>query len=293
MSVQGKKSALDVVIYCVLGISGLLCVLPLVHTIAVSFSSRAAAGAGLVYFWPVDVSVAPYEQIVGDTVFLRTTLVSLYRVIVGGALQMAITILLAFPLSRSWKQYRPRNVVMWVLVFAMLFRGGLIPTYMVVARLGLIDNYLSLILPQAVNIFNVVLLMNFFRNMETAIEEAAIIDGLDAYGLLVRIFIPLSVPALATIGLFTIVGLWNQFFDGLIYMGSVSRMPLQSYIFLLSADLTTLNIENPDELARRLEVSSRNFNAAKIVVAMVPIVIVYPFLQRFFVTGIQLGSVKG
>lgn len=182
---------------------------------------------------------------------------------------------------------------MWVVVFTMLFNGGLIPWYMTIRRLGIIDTIWALVLPGAVPVFNVILLMNFFRGIPRELGEAAVIDGAGKIYTLVRIYLPISVPALATLLLFSVVGHWNSFFDGLILMNKPKNYPLQTYIHQLVVRIDIQDIHDPETLKQLQAISNRTFNAAKIVVSMIPILIIYPFLQRFFISGIVLGSVKG
>ncbi|HZG75795.1 MAG TPA: carbohydrate ABC transporter permease, partial [Paenibacillus sp.] len=167
-----------------------------------------------------------------------------------------------------------------------------IPWYMVIQKLGLMDSIWALVLPGAVPIFNVILLMNFFRSLPKELEEAGVMDGAGPWYMLVRIFLPVSLPALATVTLFTIVGHWNSFFDGLILINSPEKLPLQTYIQTLVVEMSNLNLMNPEDIQRMEEISNRTMNAAKIVVAMIPILLVYPFLQRYFIHGIVMGSVK-
>lgn len=185
---------------------------------------------------------------------------------------------------------------MGVMVFAMLFSGGMIPTYLVVRNLGLLNTVWSLILPSAVPIGSVILVMNFFRGIPKSLEESARIDGANPLQILGRIYIPMSLPCLATVSLFSIVGSWNDFFSGLIYMTKTENYPLMTYIQTLSVNIAETMQQagnlTSEQLQSLLAVSDRNLNAAKIVVAVVPLLIIYPLLQKYFVQGIVVGSVK-
>jgi ABC-type glycerol-3-phosphate transport system permease component len=199
----------------------------------------------------------------------------------------------AFALSRA-KQYFPqRNIYMWFLVFNMLFHGGLVPTYMLISELKLIDTLWVLVLPGAVPIFSIIILMNYMRNLPDELFESARIDGAGPWTIMVRIAIPLAVPSIATITLFSVVGHWNAWFDGAIYINSLSKVPLQTYIRSFITIIQDTSNLSPEELERWNEISGKTFNAAKIFVSMLPVMIIYPFLQKFFVTGLVLGSVKG
>jgi putative aldouronate transport system permease protein len=278
--------------YLFLSALAVLCLFPLLHTLALSFSTSAAANAGRVALWPVDFTVAAYDYAFGNPQFLRSFGVSLERVALGVTVNMVLTILVAYPLSKAPGVLRGRTAYVWFFVITMLFGAGLIPTYMVVQATGLLDTIWALILPKAVPVFNVILLLNFFRSLPKELEEAAFVDGAGHWTVLWRIYLPLSKPALATITLFTIVAHWNSWFDGIIYMNSPENYPLQSYLQTLVVQ-DSLSVRSLEEMGLLQEVSNRTYRAAQIFLAALPVLAVYPFLQRYFVKGIVLGSVKG
>ncbi|MCD9025708.1 carbohydrate ABC transporter permease [Cohnella silvisoli] len=275
-----------------LALTALLCLAPIWHTLAVSLSDKSAAAAGIVYAWPVKFTWSSYEKLLQDSKFFDAFYVSLKRVALGGIINFALTILMAYPLSKQARQLPGRNVVTWVLVFTMLFNAGLIPWYMTISKLGMLDSIWALVLPGAVPIFNVILLLNFFRGVPKELEESAFVDGAGPWRTLLQIYIPIGLPALATVTLFSIVGHWNSFFDGLILMNHPSNYPLQTYIQQLVVQLNTQSLMTAEEARKLMEISNKTLNAAKIFVSMIPILIVYPFLQRYFIHGIVLGSVK-
>lgn len=277
--------------YLLLTTVALSCIFPLIHVLSVSFSSAAAVSAGQVKFWPVDFTTASYEQVFGKREFLTAFFVSIKRVLLGTSVNMLLVILLAYPLAKESKQFRMRTVYVWFFVFTMLFGGGLIPQYIVVRETGLIDTLWALVLPSAVPIFNVVLLLNFFRGLPKELEESAKLDGASHWSILWRIFVPVSLPAIATILLFTIVGHWNSWFDGLIYMNQPEHYPLQTFLQtnVVTKQLSQMTAQEAELYAR---INDRTGRAAQIFVAALPVIIVYPFLQRFFMKGIVLGSVK-
>jgi ABC-type glycerol-3-phosphate transport system permease component len=209
----------------------------------------------------------------------------------GASLSFAVTVLMAYPLSRNPRDFRMRNAIMWTLVFCMIFNGGLIPWYETVKTLGLINNIWGLVLGNSVPFFNVILVVNYFRNLPKELEEAALVDGAGPWYILFRLFVPLSVPVLATVTLFMIVYHWNEFFNGLVLTSTVDHYPLQTYIQQLVVVIDTQNMTE-DQLKKLTELSNQTLNAAKIFIAMIPVLVVYPFLQRFFIHGITLGSVK-
>lgn len=277
--------------YLLLGLIAFLCLLPLINVLAVSFSSSSAAAGGFVKLWPVDFTIASYKHALTKKEFIEGLFVSIQRVTLGYAINMVITILIAYPLSKETTTLRARNVYAWFFIITMLFHGGLIPSYMTMKALGLLDTIWALVLPGAVHVFNMILLLNFFRNLPKEIEEAAYIDGAGHWKVLWSMYIPLSKPALATITLFTVVMHWNSWFDGLIYMNSPSNYPLQSYLqtIIVNPDSSTLS---STELYMS-EVSDRTFKAAQVFLAALPILVFYPFLQKYFMKGLVMGSVKG
>ncbi len=277
--------------YAALGALALVCLLPLIHVLAISFSSSQAATAGLVKLWPVEFTASSYEFVLAKPAFIRSMGVSLQRVSLGVLINMLLTVLIAYPLAKEAKKFPYRTAYVWFFVITMLFHGGLIPLYMTVKYTGIMNSLWALVLPNAVPVFNVVLLLNFFRGLPKELEEAAFMDGAGHWTTLWRVMVPLSAPALATITLFATVGHWNAWFDGLIFMNSPDNYPLQSYLqtVVINRDLSLVSSTDLKALA---EVSDRTAKAAQIFLGALPILLVYPFLQRFFMKGIVLGSVK-
>lgn len=269
----------------------LICLLPLLNMVAISFSSSTAASANIVGIYPVNPTLESYTKLLADAQFWRSFGISVLRVVLGASLNVLLTILMAYPLSKPKSRFKAQPIYMKFLLFTMLFSGGTIPIYLVVQNLGLVNSIWALILPTAVPVFNVIILMNFFKGTPDALEEAAIIDGAGQWTILFKIFLPISLPSLATVGLFSIVGHWNDYFQGLLYILAAENYPLQTYIRQLTVDTTT--ITDPERLQKLSQISNRTFNAAKIVVSTVPLLCIYPFLQKYFVTGITIGSVKG
>ncbi|MFD2329944.1 carbohydrate ABC transporter permease [Cohnella sp. GCM10020058] len=278
--------------YVLLGLTALICIFPLINVLALSFSSSSAATAGYVKLWPVDFTWASYKFVANKPEFIRAFWVAVERVALGFGINMLIGVLVAYPLSKEISSFRSRNMYAWFFIVTMLFNGGLIPFYMTVKTLGLLDSIWVLVLPGAVDVFNVILLMNFFRELPREIEEAASIDGASYWTTLWKIYIPLSKPALATVTLFTVVAHWNSWFDGLILMNSPKNYPLQSYLqtVVISIDLARISSQNALSLS---EISDRTTKAAQVFLAALPILAVYPFLQKYFMKGLVMGSVKG
>ncbi len=283
-------------IYTIVILLALSSLVPMINVIATSLSSSEAVSANQVKLLPVDFTFAAYERIIGDTQFWRSFGISVFRVIAALILNLIIIVTMAYPLSKNQKSFRSRKLFMNIMIFAMLFSGGMIPTYLVVRNLGLLNSVWALILPAAVPIGNVILVMNFFRGIPKSLEESALIDGGNQWQILTRIYIPMSLPALATVSLFSIVGSWNDFFSGLIYMTKTENYPLMTYIQSLSVNVAETIQKSTNLSASQLEsllaVSDRNLNAAKIVVAVIPLLVIYPLLQKYFVKGIVVGAVK-
>ncbi len=288
----GKELLFKIINHSILTLLAVLCAFPLIHVLALSLSSSTAAASGKVSLWPVDISFSSYLFVTATPAFARSFLISLQRVLLGAPLNMLLTVLVAYPLAREKKQFRARNFLAWFFLLTILFSGGLLPWYMVIQQTGLIDSIWALVLPAALPVFNVILLLNFFRNVPQELEEAAYMDGAGHWTLLGRIYLPVSVPALATVTLFVIVGHWNSWFDGLILMNSPERYPLQSYLQTIIINPDPKLLTERDLVILKL-VNYKTKNAAQIFIAMLPILAVYPFLQRYFTTGITLGSVKG
>lgn len=286
----GSKT-FDVLLVALLIGVAILCILPLWYTLAVSLSANSAAAAGKVGLWPVGFNFNSYREIMGDGKFFNSFWISVQRVVLGAGVNFIVTVLMAYPLSKSAREFPLRNAFMWVLVFTMLFNGGLIPWYQTMKALGMVNSIWGLVLGHSVPMFNVILVVNYFRNLPKELEEAALVDGAGPWRTLFHVFVPLAVPVLATVTLFSIVYHWNEFFNGLVLMSKEKYYPLQTYIqqLVVVIDASTMDTE---QLKRLSELSNQTLNAAKIFIAMIPVLVIYPFLQRFFIHGITLGSVK-
>lgn len=269
-----------------------ICLVPILHVIALSFSGSSAVMAGQVTLWPVKPTLASYNILMQRSDFFDSFKMSLFRVLLGTAVNLVLIMLTAYPLSKNKNQFHGRTVYAWYLIITIIFSGGLIPTYMVVKQMGLINSIWALILPGAVPVWNTVLMMNFYRNLPREIEESAFIDGADHLVVLIKLYVPLSAPAVATVALFSIVGHWNSWFDGLIYLNTPSMYPLQTFLYMIGTAVTqgSTTTENVEYMR---EISDRTLRSAQIVIAMVPVLAAYPFLQKYFTKGIVMGSVKG
>jgi len=286
-----SQQVFQVVNIAFLGMLGIMCLLPLIHILAVSFSSNAAATGGAVKLWPVDFNWSSYEYVLSSKRFLNSLGVTLQRVALGGLINMILIVITAYPLAKESERFKPRTFYSWFFIVTILFSGGLIPLFMVVRETGIMGSIWALILPGAVPVFSIILMLNFFRGLPRDLEEASFIDGAGHLGTLFRIYVPLSLPALATISLLTIVGHWNAWFDGLIFMNSPDRYPLQSYLqtIIIQQDFSQMTEQ---DIKKMQLISDRTIKSAQIFLGALPILLLYPFLQKYFVSGITLGSVK-
>jgi putative aldouronate transport system permease protein len=268
----------------------ILCILPMVHILAVSLSGKTAAESNLVTLFPIDFNLDSYVKTFQNDNFMHAIQISVMRSVIGTAMAMMVTVLAAFPLSRSSIEFKPRNFYVWFFLIIMIFDAGLIPHYLLIQKIGLVGSFWVYIVPHLLSVWNVILMMNFFRGIPKELDEAATMDGATSFRIFWSVYLPISLPALATLSLFTLVGHWNNWFDGMLYMRSPDQWPLATLLqtIVVARDLSKTGIDFED-----LELlSNRSVKAAQIFIAMVPILVVYPFLQRFFVKGIVIGAVK-
>jgi len=277
-------------------IVSLVCITPFVNLLAVSFSDKVAVAAGEVTFFPVGFTTVSYEFITNTSKFFESLAVSLKRVAIGVPLNLLLIILTAYPLSKSTQDFRARSFFSWFFVVTILFNAGLIPTYMVVRNTGLIDSIWALVLPGALPVFSMLVVMNYMRSLPKELLEAAYMDGANHVQSLIRVVLPVSLPTIATVTLFSFVDHWNSWFDGMIYMNSIENYPLQTYLQTVVVNPEEFIRNNTDmsgNLSKYLSmVSARTTGAAQMFLAMIPILLIYPYLQKYFTTGLVMGSVK-
>lgn len=266
------------------------CILPIWHVLAVSFSAKSAADGNLVALWPVAFTTVAYEKTLSNPIFLSSIWVSVLRTVIGTAITLTLASLAAYALSKETHVFKMRNVYAWLFVFTMIFNGGLVPFYVVIQKLQLVNTFWVLVIPGAVNVWLTILMLNFFRGVPKDLEEAALIDGAGHFKTLLKIYLPVSLPALATLGLFSIVFHWNSWFDGLLYLNNKADYPLATFLqtVIVQRDMSSMSF-NPKELEL---ISQTTVRASQIFLGALPVMIIYPFLQRFFVKGLVLGSVK-
>ncbi|WP_199621107.1 carbohydrate ABC transporter permease [Paenibacillus alkalitolerans] len=281
----------DGINYTLLLLIALVTILPFVHVIAGSFTTVTELAQKQFVIIPTVWSLDAYKYIFSTNVIFKSLGVSVGVTLFGTLFSMFLTALMAYGLSR--RDLDGRKTIMFMVLFTMLFSGGMIPTFLVVKEMGLIDSYAALIVPTAINAFNLIIMRNFFQNLPEGLEESAKIDGCGDWGILFRIVIPLSMPAIATISLFYAVTYWNTYFQAILYLNDASKWPVQvilRQIVVLASGLAADTSGFGDDYVRPPE---QTVKMAVIVVATLPILIVYPFLQKHFAKGALLGSIKG
>lgn len=288
---KGAKIA-NAVMYILLGIIALSCLYPLWYTLCLSISSKASVNAGWITFYPMGFNFANYEKIISDSTFLNSVWISVRRVLIGTPLTLGVVVLVAYPISKSSATFRGRTFVVWLLVFCMLFGAGLIPWYISMVKLKMINNFWGLIFSTGLPIYEVILVMNFFRSIPKELEEAAIVDGAGQWRLLFSIVLPCSLPVFATVTLFVGVNYWNEYYNGMLLSTSEKFYPLMTYIKSLVVPIQASTHMTTEQLIELSRLSNDGLNAAKVFVALIPMLVVYPMLQKYFISGIMIGSVK-
>ncbi|MDB5084291.1 MAG: transporter permease [Bacilli bacterium] len=280
----------EIVNYTLLSIIALLTLLPFVHVIAASFTTNAELATKTFVLIPTRYTLSAYKYIFSTDEVTRSLLVSIGITAVGTFVSMLLSCLMAYGLSR--KDLYGRGVILFLVIFTMLFQAGMIPTFLVVKDLGMIDSYWSLIIPGAISAFNLIILKNFFQSLPEGLEESAKIDGCSDFGILFKIVIPLSLPAIATISLFYAVNYWNTYFNAILYLNDASKWPVQVILRQIVVLASGLDFNN-SALTDTVPPPDQTVKMAVIVVATVPVLLVYPFLQKYFTKGALLGSIKG
>lgn len=291
-----KESAGDrlflISIYVILTIVLVVVLYPLIYILSSSFSSPSAVSAGRVWFWPVDFSIRGYETLFKNPQVLTGYGNSLFYTAAGTLVSVTLTVMLAYPLSR--KTFYGRGAIMMIITFTMLFSGGLIPTYMVVKELGMIDSRWALLIPNAVWVWQVIIARSFFQSsIPDELAEASEMDGCSDLRFMRSVVLPLSKPILAVLVLMYAVGQWNAYFDALIYLKSADKFPLQ--LILRSIIIQNNSGNSVMDAMKQVERQqlSELLKYSLIVVATLPVLAIYPFVQRYFVQGMLVGSVKG
>lgn len=294
MNNRKKKSYISigaVLNYTIITVLVLICIYPFINVLAYSLSSNNAIMSGEVTWFPVDIQLTAYQEILRKSQIWSAMKVSVLVTAAGTVLGLAMTICAAYALSKP--RLKGLKVINGFILFTMYFSGGMIPTFLVVKELGMYDQLAALIIPSAMNVFNFIVMRTFFRGLPVELEEAAYLDGANDLKVLFKVVLPLSVPILATIGLFYAVSYWNEYFSSLIYIQSPGKYPLQLRLrqLLFAGELNQINGGAAEGLGT--QVMPEALKMASIIVSTIPILIVYPWLQKYFVKGVMIGSVKG
>lgn len=269
-----------------------ICLYPVWYTVVISFNDATDALRGHIYFWPRKWSLESYRTVFQDATIMRAFLVTVLRTVIGTVTSVFFTAMVGYAFSK--KHIMGNKVYMILGTITMFFGGGLIPTFIILKNLGLYDNFLVYILPSLFNFYNMIIFMTYFREMSPALEESAKLDGCNDMTIFVRIILPLSMPVVATIALFNGVGHWNDYFTGVMYINKAALQPIQTYLYRIvaSASASKSVVAMPAGFTAQ-QVSSTSVRLATMVVTTFPIMCVYPFLQKYFVKGFMVGSIKG
>lgn len=279
------------VCYLLLGMVALLILLPIINMIAISVSEQAPVISGKVKFWPMGFQTVAYQYVIGSKQFFSSLCVSLFVTLVGSALAVICSVLVAYPLS---KQRLPgRKIFLLIFIFTMMFNGGIIPSYLLIRKLNLINSMWALILPPMVNVYNLLIVKNYLESLPEALEEAAKIDGASQMRILFSVVLPMAKPVLATVFMFFVVSYWNSYFDAKMYITERELMPIQQYL-----QSVIFEAQSPDggfsmSSEQIANVAPRSIINATVVCSMIPMLVLYPSLQKFFAKGATVGAVKG
>ncbi len=270
-----------------------LCLYPIWYVIVNSFNDAKDAMMGGIYWWPRKFSLENYITVFEDSSVIQAFKVTIGKTLFGTLLNVFFTAMVAYPLSKSYLM--GRKVYMMFGTITMFFAGGLIPTFILYKQLNLLNNFLVYIIPAAFNFFNLLIFINFFRDIPTSLEESAKIDGANDWGIFIKVILPLSKPVLATIALFAGVGQWNDYFGGLMFMTNrVDLEPIQTYLYRMVAQVQSSQMAQSISAANitASDTTSTSIKLAAMVITTLPICCVYPFLQKYFVKGMMVGAVK-
>ncbi|MFD2614103.1 carbohydrate ABC transporter permease [Paenibacillus gansuensis] len=287
-----KWDTFSIVNYVFLTLFCLLTLYPIIYVIAGSFNEGNDYMRGGVYFFPRVFSLASYEIVFNDDRLYTGFFISISRTVIGTVTSVLFTAMVAYAMSR--KTLMGRNAYYWLNLMTLFFSGGLIPYFLVLKNLHLLDSFLVYIIPTLFSVFNMIIFQGFFREIPEELHESATVDGAGDFRIFLQLFIPLSMPVLATVGMWNAVWHWNSFFDAMLFTNSEKLMPLQLYLMKLikEADVLTATSKYVPPQAMK-NFSVQTVRMAAIVVSTVPILCIYPFMQRYFVTGIMVGSLKG
>jgi putative aldouronate transport system permease protein len=286
-----KDRAFDISLIAIVTVISLACIIPMLYILAVSLSSNTAVLSRKVYLWPVEFNLEAYRAVLTDRSMFNSMVFTIWLTALCAVCSMIITILAAYPLTK--KKLKGRNLFLVMVIITMYFNGGMIPDFILVHDLGLYDTVWSLVLPSMLSAFNLIILKTFFSNLPESLEESAYLDGASHLVILFRIVLPLSTPVLATLTLFYAVGRWNGFQDALIYISRPEYYPLQLKLYALVYNNQMSEVAQVEGSAASNGLPTENLKAAAVMFGTIPILLVYPWLQRYFISGIMIGAIKG
>ncbi|OME86042.1 ABC transporter permease [Paenibacillus sp. FSL A5-0031] len=291
----GKQSVFSVIFrwlnYILLALLAYMALFPFINVIAVSFSSSRAINAAEIFMWPVDFNVEAYLKLLKDGQLIVAMKNTIIITVIGTALNMIFTIIAAYPLSKA--RLKGRNVMLMAILFTMLFSGGLIPNFLLINSIGLTNTYWALWLPALISAYNMFVMKSFLEGLPDEMEESAAIDGAGDFTILWRIILPLSKPVIAALTLFYAVGWWNSYMNVLIYIRSTDKVSLMVKLYQMIDLVSPELLRGSGEGVSQISITPEGIRAAAVVFAIVPILCVYPFLQKHFIKGVLLGSIKG
>ena len=294
MKLTASDFVFNIIVYAILIIALVAVAYPLINVVSASFSSAAAVSAGQVVLLPVKPSLIAYKMVIGYKNIWIGYKNSLAYMVVGTVMALIMNVMAAFPLSR--KEFVGRHVVTLILAITMYVHGGLVPTYLIISSLGLLDTFWVMVIPGATSVWHIIMIRTYFQNsIPDELYEASQLDGCSDFNYMIKVLLPLSGPIVAVIALYTAVGIWNSYFNALIYLTKQELYPLQLFlrnILTLGKNINIDEVENIEEIQDMIGLSNL-MKYAVIVVASVPVMVIYPFVQRFFVKGVVVGSIKG
>ncbi|WP_019639799.1 carbohydrate ABC transporter permease [Paenibacillus fonticola] len=284
------EKIIDIVIMVLIGIFALFCVVPMIHIFALSFSGNRAIMSGEVFLWPVEWNFHSYSSVFGDASMMRSLVLTVILVATYTAVALVMTIMAAYALSR--RNFKGRNLMFGLIIVTMFFNPGIIPNYLLVKELGLLNSPASLIMPIMINAFLLIIMRTSFSGVPNELEDSAWMDGCGHFRFLLRIVLPLQLPILATIGLYSAVDRWNMFQDALFYINDKNLYPLQLKLYQMVIN-SQVNDATAQEGFNAATPIPQGIQSASIMFATVPILLVYPWLQKYFISGMLTGAVKG
>lgn len=290
MTTSVNDKIINACIITVVTFASFLCLVPILHLVSISLSSNAAILSNQVTLFPVEWSTLAYQTVLKDVKMFKSLLFTILLVVLFTLICMVMTICAAYPLTKN--RLKGRNFFLLMILFTMFFSGGLIPEYLLVKSLKLTNTIWALVLPGMVNAFYLIILKSFFTSIPEELEESARMDGSSHFGTLIRIVLPLSMPVLATLSLFYAVGRWNAFMDALFYITNQDLYPIQLKLYQLVISNQMSDSMATEGMSATAPIPE-SLKAASIMFATVPILLVYPWLQRYFISGMMIGAVKG